>query len=415
MSDRHILHCDCNSFFASVEETFSPELKLVPMAIAGDPESRHGIILAKNELAKKYKIQTAETVWSAKRKCPELVLRPPRRGAYSEFSERINAIYEQYTPFVERFGVDESFLDVTGCLLRFDDNPVALAEELRVRVAREIGVTISIGVSWNKIFAKLGSDYKKPNAVTVITRDNYREIVYPLPASDLFFVGRKTADALNKLGIRTIGELAGADESLLSWRFGKMGDVLHMNANGLDNSPVARTGETSPVKSVGNGFTFRRDLVSEDDIRVAVRSLSDSVASRLRRADMKCKTIQVAIRDNALKSITRQETLTSPTFISSEIAVAALNIIHAHWKIGNPIRTLTITGENLTPADGSGTEQLTLFDAPEKSNRERLEKLERAMDSIRGKLGKDAVKFGSVVGNDLGIGKIERNDENEDE
>jgi DNA polymerase-4 len=201
--DRHIFHADCNSFFASVEETFRPELRRVPMAVAGDPENRHGIILAKNELAKKFKIATAETVWSAKMKCPELVLVPPRHKTYSEFCERVNAIYEQYSPLVERFGVDESFIDVTGCLHPFGGDALKCANEIRERVKREIDITISIGVSWNKIFAKLGSDYKKPNAVTNITRENWKEIVFPLPASDLFFVGRKTAVALAKLGVHT--------------------------------------------------------------------------------------------------------------------------------------------------------------------------------------------------------------------
>jgi DNA polymerase-4 len=205
MSDRVILHCDCNSFFASVEETVNPDLKKVPMAVAGDPEKRHGIILAKNELAKRYKIQTAETVWSAKRKCPELMLVPPRHGEYSRFCERVNAVYEQYTPLVERFSVRrESFLDLTGCLRNFDDDGVKAAHEIRERVHREIGIIISVGVSWNKIFAKLGSGYKKPNAVTVINRNNWRDIVLSLPVGNLFFVGRKTVETLSKLNASSV-------------------------------------------------------------------------------------------------------------------------------------------------------------------------------------------------------------------
>jgi DNA polymerase-4 len=360
--DREIFHCDCNSFYASVEETFRPELRRVPMAVAGDPESRHGIILAKNELAKKFKIQTAETVWSAKQKCPELILVPPRRKTYAEFCERVNAIYEQYTPLCERFGVDESFLDLTGCLYRFDGDALKCAHEIRGRVKRELDITISVGVSWNKIFAKLGSDYKKPDAVTAITRGNWREIVFPLPANALFFVGRKTAEILAKMGVKTIGELAALDRDTLISRFGKTGEQLYINANGLDSAPVAAAGEKEPLKSVGNGFTFKRDLVSESDVHTAIAYLSDAVATRLRRHGLKCRVVQAAIRDTNLKSVTRQMTLSSPSNLSAEIGAAALSLIARHWRIGKPIRALTITGENLVSADHAEPEQLTLFD-----------------------------------------------------
>jgi DNA polymerase-4 len=401
--DRHIFHCDCNSFYASVEETFRPELRRVPMAVAGDPENRHGIILAKNELAKKFKIQTAETVWSAKMKCPELVLVPPSHKIYGEFCERVNAIYEQYTPLVERFGVDESFLDVTGCLHPFGGDILKCANEIRERVKREIDITISVGVSWNKIFAKLGSDYKKPNAVTAITHENWKQIVFPLPAGDLFFVGRKTAEALTKMGVHTIGDLANYDRNLLIQRFGKMGEQLHINANGLDTSPVAAVGEGEPIKSVGNGYTFKRDLVNESDVRTAVTYLADSVATRLRKHGFKCRVVQVAIKDTNLKSITRQMTLAAPSYLSVEIGAAALELIEKHWRIGKPIRALTITGENLVPADQAESVQLSLFDEPTAPQAERKEKLEQTLDSIRERYGSKAVIQGNILGNDLGI------------
>jgi DNA polymerase-4 len=401
--DRQIFHADGNSFFASVEETYRPELRRVPMAVAGDPENRHGIILAKNELAKKYNIKTAETVWSAKKKCPELVLVPPRHKTYSEFCERVNSIYEQYTPLVERFGVDESFLDVTGCLHPFGGDVMKCANEIRERVKREIDITISIGVSWNKIFAKLGSDYKKPNAVTLISRENWKEIVFPLPASDLFFVGRKTAEALAKIGVHTIGDLANYPRDLLVQRFGKMGEQLYINANGLDTSPLAAIGEGEPIKSVGNGYTFKRDLVSESDVRTAVAHLSDSVATRLRKHGFKCRVVQVAIKDTSLQSITRQMTIAAPTHLSVEIETAALKLIAKHWKVGRPIRTLTITGENLIPDDGAEGEQLTLFDEPTAPRSERAEQLEQTLDKIRNRYGSKAVIKGNILGNDLGI------------
>jgi len=402
-TDRQIFHCDCNSFYASVEETFRPELKLVPMAVAGDPQARHGIILAKNEPAKKYKIQTAETIISAKKKCPELVLVPPRHRIYGEFCERVNAIYEQYTPLVERFGIDESFLDMTGCLYPFGNDAMKCAHDIRMRVQREIGITISVGLSWNKIFAKLGSDYKKPNAVTAITRENWKEIVFPLPAGDLFFVGKKTAASLAQIGVHTIGDLAAYDKDFLISRFGKMGEQLHLNANGLDTSPVAAIGDIETLKSVGNGFTFKRDLVSNDDIHIAVTYLSDNVATRLRENNFKCRVIQIAIKDTNLISITRQMTLATPSYLSAEIKTAAFELINKHWRIGKPIRALTITGENLIPADQTQSVQLSLFDEPDNPKSERAEKLEKAIDEIRSRYGGKAVIQGNILGNDLGI------------
>jgi DNA polymerase-4 len=410
MPDRIIFHADCNSFFASVEETFHPEYKKVPMAVAGDPENRHGIILAKNEPAKKYNIKTAETIHSARQKCPELLLCPPRHGTYGEFCERINAIYEGYTDRVERFSIDESFMDMTF----FGDEALARAHEIRERVARETGVTISVGVSWCKIFAKMGSDYKKPNAVTVISRENYRELLWPLPAGELFMVGRNTAAALEKFGIKSIGDLAQVDEAFLRQQFGKMGDYLHSSSNGLDDSPVARTGEHDLVKSVGNGMTFKRDLTGEQDIRTGLLVLADSVATRMRRADVKCTTVQVTIKDTALKSITRQKTV-PPTYLAADLVQACMDLIHASWPKDppqkacglsgdpryKPIRLLTVTAQNLAPA-GEAVEQLSLFDAPEDDKK--TEQLERAMDDIRNRYGGQSIQHGSVLGNDLGIG-----------
>ena len=395
MPEKIVGHADCNSFFASVEETFHPEYKKVPMAVAGDPENRHGIILAKNELAKKYNIRTAETIHSAKQKCPELLLCPPRHGTYGEFCERINAIYEQYSDFVERFSIDESFIDLTF----FGSDALKIAHEIRERVAREIGVTISVGLSWCKIFAKMGSDYKKPNAVTVISRENYRQLLWPMPVGELFMVGRNTAAELEKFGIRTIGDLAQTDEAFLRQRFGKMGEYLHNSANGLDDSPVARTGEHDPVKSIGNGMTFRRDLANEQDIRTGLLVLADSVAARMRRADVKCSTVQVTIKDTALKSITRQKSV-QPTYLAADLVQTCLELIHASWPKGKPIRLLTITAQNLLPA-GEAVEQLSLFDTP--GGTKKTEQLEKAVDGIREKFGGEIIRHGSVLGNDLGI------------
>ena len=253
--ERTILHCDCNGFFASVECVHRPELKEVPMAVCGDPENRHGIILAKNELAKQYGVTTAETIWQAKRKCPQLVLVAPHHDEYAHYSRLVNEIYQQYTDRVEPFGIDESWLDVTGCEELFGDG-VTIAETLRRRVREEIGLTISVGVSFNKIFAKLGSDYKKPDATTVITRENFRQIVWPLPVGSLLYVGRAAQESLRRIGVTTIGELAQAEQKNLQLALGKLGEQLWVYANGMDESPVHRTDEKREVKSVGNGMTF---------------------------------------------------------------------------------------------------------------------------------------------------------------
>ncbi|MDR0915940.1 MAG: DNA polymerase IV [Oscillospiraceae bacterium] len=390
MPDRVIFHCDCNSFFASVEETFNPQYKAVPMAVAGDPASRHGIILAKNELAKKFNIKTAETVHSALQKCPNLTLCPPRRGAYSDFCERVNAIYAEYTDRVERFGIDESYLDMT----MFAGAEREFADELRARVAADIGITISVGVSWNKCFAKLGSDYKKPDATTVITRENYRDIVWNLPVSDLFMVGRNTADALRKINVRTIGDLARVDEHTLATMFGKLGESLHRNANGFDDDTVATIGTSEPPKSVGNGRTFRRDLVTIDDIHAGVNALADSVATRLRAVERKCSTVQVTIKDASLRSIQRQKSVAVPTFVATDIARTAVEIIEAVWNIGKPIRMLTVTAQNLVASD-QAVEQLSLFGGDNTVQQRKKEDLEHAVDKIRGKYGDGSVWRGA--------------------
>ena len=399
--DRTILHCDCNGFFASVECVLHPEYNTVPMAVCGNPENRHGIILAKNELAKKYGIQTAETIWQAKRKCPGLVLAPPHHEEYRKYSQRINAIYQRYTDLVEPFGIDESWLDVTGSKMLFGDGK-SIADELRETVRQEVGVTISVGVSFNKVFAKLGSDYKKPNATTVISRENWQEIVFPLPVSAMLYVGESAAETLAKLGVHTIGELAASDRRLIVSRLGKQGGELHDYANGLENSQVRSADDRREVKSVGNGMTFKRDLVGRDDIRLGVTTLADSVASRMRRHGVKCWTVQVTIRNPSFKTITRQKTLSAPTHLAKDLAQAGMELICASWNLNAPIRMLTITASGLVPEDATG-EQLSLFAQRQNDSGEKQEHLETALDSIRTRYGRTSVAFGGVLHNSIGL------------
>lgn len=399
ISDRTIIHCDMNSFFASVELLSRPDLKNVPMAVSGSPENRHGIILAKNELAKKCGVVTAETIWSAKKKCPALQLVPPHHNKYKEYSALINKIYYRYTDMVEPFSIDESWLDVTGSLKLFGSGR-QIADQIRETVKKELGLTLSAGVSFNKIFAKMGSDYKKPDATTVITRENYKGLLWPMDIADMFFVGSATALKLKKAGINTIGELAMSEKAVLHGLLGKHGDQLYEYANGLDTSPVSYSYEKQKIKSVGNGMTFKRNLTTKSDIETAVRSLSDTVSGRLRKYDMKARGIKVDIKDPYFKNISRQKQLDLPTNITDEIHKAAMDIILASWTIGNPIRLLTITGINLE--DDFSEEQLSLFSA-DTAVREKSAGLDRAMDSIRSRFGGSAITFGSVINNDIGI------------
>ncbi len=390
--DRVILHCDCNNFFASVESIDHPEYRSVPMAVAGDPSQRHGIILAKNEKAKSFGVKTAETIWQARRKCPNLLLLPPHHEKYEEVSHRINAVYRDYTDLVEPFSVDESWLDVTGSLRLFGDGKT-IADRLRREIREKIGVTISVGVSYNKIFAKLGSDYKKPDATTVISRNDVSTIVHPLPVGDLFGVGRRMQTELECLGIRTIGDLAATDEDFLFRRFGKAGQTLSRYARGLDDSPVRSQRE--PLKSVGNGVTYPRDLVGQGEIYKNLLILSDSVAGRLRKEGKKGRTVQVSIKDPMLTTLQRQKKLPQPTFLAREIADAAMELVLRNWKVSSaPIRALTVTVTDLSDADDYPL-QYSLLATEEEKRSEKQEKVELAMDRLRGRYGKNIIVFGA--------------------
>ena len=394
--DRVIYHCDCNSFYCSVELLSRPELRTVPTAVCGDPKSRHGIILAKNEPAKKCGVRTAETIWQARRKCPDLVLLPPTRGLYKEYSKKVNAIYDRFTDLIEPFGIDESWLDVTGTLHLFGGDAKALADRIRNTVREELGLTISVGVSFNKIFAKLGSDYKKPDATTVISRENFRRLVWPLPVTDLLYVGRAAAKVLSQYGVTTIGELADFDRKALTELLGKQGGQLWEYANGLEHSAVAPAGSYTPPKSVGNGETFPRNLIRREEVSRGVAMLADQVAVRLRKHGMKASTLQVTIRDPNFKDICRQRPLEAPANTARELFQAAMDILAHGWKSGAPIRAITLTAHNLVP-EGEAAEQLDLFRAASPQKRERVENLERAMDAIRSKYGKGAVTVAALA------------------
>jgi len=379
-----------------VELLDKPELKDKPVAVCGDPASRHGIILAKNEPAKKFGVKTAETIWQAKQKCPDLVLLPSHHDLYHDYSRKVNAIYERYTDLVEPFGIDESWLDVTGTLHLFGGDAVALADRIRREIREELGLTISVGVSFNKIFAKLGSDYKKPDATTLITQEGFRDIVWPLPVTDLLFVGRAAAKVLGQYGVSTIGDLAGFDRQALVTLLGKQGGQLWEYANGLENSPVAPAGQYVQPKSVGNGLTFPHNLIKREEVRQGLAMLADQVAVRLREHGLKACTLQVTIRDPDFKDICRQRPLEHPTCTARELTKAAVAIVEQSWSSGAPIRALTVTAHNLIP-EGEASVQMDLFDVQDPGRRDRVEKLEHTMDALRAKYGKSVLITGNMA------------------
>ena len=376
--DRIILHCDCNCFYASCELLSHPDLRQLPVAVCGDPTERHGIILAKNEPAKRCGVKTAETIWRAKQKCPGLILLPPHHRLYAEYSKKINAVYGEYTDLVEPFGIDESWLDVTNSLHLFGGDARALADTLRGRIKREFGLTISVGVSFNKVFAKLGSDYKKPDATTVIARDNWRDIVFPLPVGDLLFVGRSAQELLGRYGVRTIGELSKCSEEMLETLMGKMGSQLYRYANGLDDSPVRGAADREPIKSVGNSTTFRRDLTRWDEVQSGISLLSNSVAMRLRRYGLYCGGVQVGIKNSRFQVFSRQTTLDHSTHLMREINDTALRLAKDLWKAPDPIRLLSVTALHLTEETQS-YRQLDLLGTDD-TQQEKQE----AVDAIKG-------------------------------
>ena len=377
-----ILHSDMNNFYASVEILYDPTLKSKPVAVTGDEEARHGIVLAKNDLAKQFGIRTGQVLWEARQQCPELVCVPAHYERYLHFSALARDIYISYTDQVETFGLDECWLDVTGSTGLFGDG-IAIADDIRNRIRHELGLTVSVGVSYNKVFAKLGSDMKKPDATSVITPENIRETAWRLPVSDLLYVGPATARKLAQFGIHTIGALAQTDKDFLYSLLGKNGIMLHRFANGQDRSGIRRYYAVPPMKSIGNSTTAPRDLVSEDDVKITLMALCESVAARLREQSCVCTTVSLGIRTNDLASYNRQLTLPRSTDSTLTIWEAAMDIFRCSHTSGQPVRSLSVKASGLSPADE--TTQLSLF--PEDRKAQRRVDIDRTIDKIRTKYG----------------------------
>ena len=401
MPSRTILHADMNNCYASIEMLHHPKLRGHPVAVGGSAELRHGIILAKNYEAKAYGIQVGHTLWEAKQKCPGLIIIPPDYDKYIRFSRLFRNILKDYSNQVEPFGLDESWVDVTGNP-KVRNSGEAVANEIRERVKFELGVTVSIGVSYNKIFAKLGSDIKKPDATTLITENNYRDIVWPLPVSDLLGVGRATQIKLIRYGIKTIGDIARTDSKTLQSWFGKWGLFLYTYANGYDSSPVKAVSYETAVKSVGNSTTCPRDLENEQDAYIVFVNLAESVAVRMRDLGLMAKTVQISLRANDLKWCERQMTLSKPSMISSELVSTAMALLKKHYQWEKPLRSIGIRGANLVPI--GSCRQLSFFE--DEAERERMERLEYAIDDIRRRFGHYSINR-AILALDDKLGKID--------
>ncbi len=378
-----------------------PELRGKPVAVAGDPEARHGIVLAKNYEAKACGVQTAEPLWQARQKCPDIVFLPPHFELYEQYSQAAREIYYDYTDMIEPFGLDECWLDVTGSLSLFGDGKT-IADTIRRRMKKELGLTVSVGVSFNKVFAKLGSDMKKPDATTVISSDDFREKIWGLPASDMLFVGKKTYEKLTRYGLRTIGDVARTDPYLLKCLFGKNGLALHENANGRDMSPVSLHGFSPPPKSIGNSTTPPRDLVSENDVDIILYQLCENVSMRMRREGVVCQTVQISVRYSDLHTVERQMKPDYPNRTARSLYESARALMKKHRLLGEPIRSLGVRGADLLRSD---TEQLSF--SPDIMEIQKAETLEGVVDDLRERYGKPSLRRGIMFTDGiLGANKI---------
>lgn len=396
---RVILHSDMNACYASIEAKLNPSLKGIPMAVAGNPENRHGIILAKSEEAKKMGVKTGEPIWQAQAKCPNIKLVPPHYEEYLKHSKMARAIYYEYTNQVEPFGLDECYLDVTGSIHLFGSGKV-IAEEIRKRIKEELGITVSIGVSFCKIFAKLGSDMKKPDAITIIGENDYKEKTWPLGVREMLGIGKATEAKLQKIGIYNIGDLANAPVETLKSLLGINGIYLWQYANGLDIRPVVDRDHKEPIKSIGNSSTCKRDLYTSKEVFNVLQELSFSVSKRLREAELEALGVEVYVRNSQLQSFTYQSRINMASQSSITLVENAIKIFDNNYKWSFPVRAVGIRAIYLRN-EGGGL-QVDIF-----SNYKKLKKnedIDKTIYNIRKKYGKDSVTFAALK-KDIGLPK----------
>lgn len=392
--DRVILHSDMNSFYASVETMLNPELKGKAMAVGGSTEKRNGIILAKSELAKKAGVKTAMALWEARQCCADLIIVQPQYDQYIKYSKLAREIYGRYTDRVEPFGMDECWLDVTESAKLYGSGE-KIAEEIRQTIKMELGLTVSIGVSFNKIFAKLGSDMKKPDAVTIISRDNFKEKIWGLPVGELLFVGHATKSKLNKCGVITIGDLAKFPDYLLKSKLGKNGLMIHAYANGQDISPVMPIGYEIPVKSIGHGITCIADLVNNDEVCNVMQELTQDIGKKLRKYGLAARGVQISVRDKNLYGKQWQTQMEHSTQCASDIAAVAKKLFMASYRWSDYVRAVTVRAINLIPAQAPM--QISFFN--DEVKREKMLNIEKSIDEIRRRFGYDAITYATLMGN----------------
>lgn len=390
--ERTVLHCDLDNFFASVECVYDPSLAKVPFAVCGDPKERHGIVLAKNQLAKQFGVKTAVPIWQAMQLCPSLRLVEPHYERYMDFSRKARSIYENYTDMVEAFGIDECWLDVTGSKMLFGSGE-KIAKEINSRMKSELGLTVSVGVSFNKCFSKLGSDLNKPDGISIISRDNFKSTVWPLPVESLLWVGRSTKTRLNGMGILTIGDVAAVGHDLITASFGKNGESIWRNAMGYDYSPVLRERELPAAKSIGKSVTGGKDLVTEEEIFTTFLALAENVSEKLRKCSLLCGTVQIHIRDTYLGVTEHQTRLVQPTRLASELARTGMELFKKNWRRRIPVRSIGIRACELM----CDCESVQLSFEYDYQKAVLLERLETSVDRIREKYGKNALVRASLM------------------
>lgn len=395
--ERVIFHIDVNSAFLSWESVYRMkelgeklDLRTIPAAIGGDEKKRHGIILAKSIPAKKFGVRTGESIMEAKRKCPELILVPSNYELYKKNSQAFMEILREYSPDVEQYSIDEAFVDMTGMQALFGE-PIKAAHTIKDRIREELGFTVNVGISRNKYLAKMASDFEKPDKVHTLFPEEIREKMWPLPVGDLLFVGKSTVKKLETMGIYTIGELAHTDRELLKTALKKQGESIWNFANGIDFSPVQTEPERN--KGYGNSTTISFDVTDEQAARTVLLALSESVGSRLRKDQVKIQVVSVNIKDNQLKKMSHQKVLPAATDITNEIYQAACELFEELWD-GRPIRLLGIQTSHTKEEEAR---QLSLFDD---GSHEKWEQMDLAVDAIRKKYGRDAVKRASFLKED---------------
>ena len=375
-----------NSCYASIECSLNPDLKGKPMAVGGTEASRHGIILAKSEEAKKFGVKTGEPLWQARQKCPDLIIVEPHHEIYKEYSRRAHEIYARYTDLIEPMGLDEVWCDLTGSITLFG-SAENIIREIMESFKKELDITVSIGLSYNKIFAKLGSDLAGRDEFYVITKEDYREKVWKLPASALFGVGRKTAAQLERYGITTVGELANCSEQWLKTVFGVCGGEMWLSANGLNRDRVAPDNYRAKSKSIGHGITCKSDLENNEEVWKVFLSLSQNVSKRLRQEKLFATGVQISVRDNLFSTKQFQYQLDNPTQSAFEIAKNATALFKANYTWEHNIRALTVRAINLTEESSFG--QLDFY--TDYSKLERQKSIEDTVMSLRQKFGEDII------------------------